>query len=489
MFAPAGRALLAASGTFQRRPAREAIKRVAVSLAIASDARVADLRFGHAPLPPPAPGFDPFRDAAELYPASVPAPATQPIPGTQLTGSYAEGERCVVRVPDAWNGKLVAAGTPGLRSEFSNDAIWGDFLLARGFAFASSNKGVPYGVVLEPIPLSTAPERLYPIPFDVLALETNKLGGRFGVLVPAPIPIARWNEDFSALITVARALLAGRFGRQPVRTYAVGTSNGGAQVRTLLETRPDLVDGGVDWEGVFWAPQRCVLDQLPAFLEAMPAYVAGGFADRSAADQIVAAGFPTDRTQNVPGHPSLWFEYYSGQPSFYIDTTVFAYALLIDPDATSFISPEGCIPNPENPLYLPGTAIGSGLALPKARAAYVPSGPARQTIAGFAHTGAIGKPLVSIAGSHDILITPALHATPYLEAVRGRGQAARYWQYIVDGGTHLDTFAEFGYGLQPQLPFAWAAFDQLVAIVERNFIPPGAGTQRLVSTPGEIPTS
>jgi hypothetical protein len=460
-----------------------------VSLAIASDVRVADLRFGHAPLPPPAPGFDPLRDAAEIYPASVPSPAAQPIPGTQVTGSYAEGERCVIRVPDAWNGKLVAAGTPGLRSEFSNDAIWGDFLLALGFAFASSNKGVPYGVVLEPIPLSAAPDRLYPIPFDLLALETNKLGARFGVLIPTAIPIARWNEDFIALITVAQAFLGDRFGRPPARTYAVGTSNGGAQVRTLLESRPDLIDGGVDWEGVFWAPQRCVLDQLPIFLAAIPAYVSGGFADRAAADQIVAAGFPADRTQDVPGHPSLWFEYYSGQPSFYIDTTVFAYALLIDPDATSFISAQGCIPNPHNPLSLPGTAAGRGLALPQARGAYVPSERARQAIAGFAHTGAIGKPLVSIAGSHDILITPALNATPYLEAVRNAGPAAMYWQYIVDGGTHLDTFADFGYGLQPQLQFAWAAFDQLVAIVELGLVPPGAGTQQSVSTPGEIRTS
>ncbi len=59
-------------------------------------------------------------------------------------------------------------------------------------------------------------------------------------------------------------------------------------------------------------------------------------------------------------------------------------------------------------------------------------------------------------------------------------------QYLVNGGTHLDTFAAFGYGLQPQLPFAWAAFEQLVAIVEGGFLPPGAGTQRAVSAPAEI---
>jgi hypothetical protein len=457
-----------------------------MSVAIAEGVHVTDLRFGAAPLPPAAPGFDPLQDAAEIYPAQVPSPATAPIPGTQATGSYAAGERYVVRVPDAWNGRLVVAGTPGVRTEFSNDAIWGDYLLSRGFAFASSNKGIPYGVVVDPIPTSTAPDRLYPIPFDLLRLETMKLGARFGMLEPPPVSIARWNEDFVALTVATQKYLSERFGGPPARTYAVGTSNGGAQVRSLLESRPELVDGGVDWEGVYWSAQRCLLDQLPAFLHAMPAYVASGFTDRAAAAQIVAAGFPEDRTQDDPDHPSLWFEYYSGQPSFYVDSSVFAYALLIDPQASSWISTDGCTPDAVAPLHLPGAAAGTGLALPSARAAYVPSQRAREAIGAFAHTGAIGKPLVSIAGTHDILITPTHNATPYLEAVRAQGRDTLYWQYLVSGGTHLDTFAAFGYGLQPQLPFAWAAFEQLVAIVERDFRPAGPGVQRMVSTPVEI---
>jgi hypothetical protein len=210
-----------------------------MSIAIAEGIHVADLRFGQAPLPPATPGFDPLQDAAEIYPAEVPSPATAPIPGTQATGSYAHGERYVVRVPDAWNGRLVVVGTPGLRSEFSNDAIWGDYVLARGFAFASSNKGIPYGVVVDKIETSTAPDRLYPIPFDVLNLETMKLGARFGLLEPSPVPIARWNEDFVALTVATQEYLGERFGGRPARTYAVGASNGGAQVRSLLESRPE----------------------------------------------------------------------------------------------------------------------------------------------------------------------------------------------------------------------------------------------------------
>jgi len=63
-----------------------------------------------------------------------------------------------------------------------------------------------------------------------------------------------------------------------------------------------------------------------------------------------------------------------------------------------------------------------------------------------------------------------------------------YWQYLVSGGTHVDTFANptWGYGLQPQLPFAWAAFNQLVNLVEHGVTPPGAGTQQSVSHPTDI---
>ena len=46
-----------------------------------------------------------------------------------------------------------------------------------------------------------------------------------------------------------------RYGHRPRHTYAVGTSNGGYQVRRAIETAPELFDGGVDWEGTFVDPQ------------------------------------------------------------------------------------------------------------------------------------------------------------------------------------------------------------------------------------------
>ncbi|GAC1444701.1 MAG: tannase/feruloyl esterase family alpha/beta hydrolase [Vulcanimicrobiaceae bacterium] len=446
-----------------------------------------DMRYSFGPTIAKAPGVDPAGDAKALIAPSYVSPATAPIPGDVTTGSYAANERFVLRVPTAWNGKLVIAGTPATRSEFANDAIWSDLALARGYAFASSNKGIAYNVVVEPAASSLAPTSAYPIPFDLLGLERAGQTIRFGLLAQAPTSIADWNADFAALASTMKTQIRLQTGRTPSRTYAVGLSNGGAQVRSLLEQHPELVDGGVDWAGVYWSPDFSFLDYMPKFDAAMPAYVASGYTDAAARAAIVAAGYPTDLTQADPAHPSLWSEYYSNQPAFYTDLTVFVYALYLDPQVTSsFAGSTPCTPNAVNPTFLPGTCTATGIGQPASRAAYVPSSAARAKIATFAHSGRIGKPLVSVAGSADMFVTPQNNALTYLRAVNASGAASLYHQYIVAGGTHVDGFAGFGYGLQPQAPFAWRAFDELVDIVENNASVPGAGTSVPVATPSEI---
>ncbi len=462
---------------------------------VSPGAPVADLRYGKFPLPAAFPGYDPSGDPAALVLNYV-SPATSPVPGTLATGSYAPNERYVIKVPKAWNGKLMVAGTPATRSEFANEAIWGDFALANGYAFASSNKGIAYNAILETIAASPNPNRAYPIPFDYsvpltppLLLETDEYTYRLGVLNQSG-SIADWNQDYATLVRAAQQFLSFYFGKAPARTYAVGISNGGAQVRSLLENYGSLVDGGVDWEGVYWSQSLNILTYMPKFLAAMQPYVASGFKDTAAAAAIVAAGYPAD-IAGTTGHPSLWFEYYANQPSFYADLTVFVYALFLDAAASSSLSAPGCSANPANPAGLPGTCNATGLAVPANRASYGPSSSADDVISRFAHTGRIEKPLVSIAGSADVFVTAANNATPYLNAVKAAGKGSQYWQYLVEGGTHVDTFASpaWGYGLQPQLPFAWAAFNQLVAIVERGFTPPGSATQQPVSNPSQIISS
>jgi hypothetical protein len=451
----------------------------------ASVHHVADLRFGVAPTIAAAPGIDPAGDAAGLFPPGMRSPAAAPIPGVLIFYAEAGGRRHVLRIPTAWNGSLVVAGTSGTRSEFGNDAIWSDFALVRGYAFASSNKGIPYNAILEPLADAATHGIAYPIPFDAGGLESKQMALRFGVLTPARVGIGSWNQDFRHLIEFASVTLRLQRGSVPARTYAVGLSNGGAQVRSALENFPELLDGGVEVAAPHWTTQRNILTMLPPFLSAMPHYVRSNFSDRIARAAIEGAGYPTDVIQSDPAHPSLWCEYYSNMLPFYNDVTLFVYALLIDPQATFSLGIGPPVPDPENPQRLPGTLSAGGLAQPELRADYTPSPQAGDVIVAFAQTGKIERPLISVAGTKDMLIPPDFHAVAYAKAVADAGSAHLHRLYLVENGTHFDPLVAFGYGLQPQLPFAWAAFDKLVRTVEHGDAG-DLGITRTVSAPNDI---
>jgi hypothetical protein len=87
--------------------------------------------------------------------------------------------------------------------------------------------------------------------------------------------------------------------------YAVGTSNGGYQVRRALETTPELYDGGVDWEGTYVDPVAPnILSALPPAILNFADYTASGFNPNStAAKNTVVTGYPPDL---VSGTSSLW---------------------------------------------------------------------------------------------------------------------------------------------------------------------------------------
>ena len=63
------------------------------------------------------------------------------------------------------------------------------------------------------------------------------------------------------------------YGGIPRFTYAVGTSNGGYQVRRAVELAPTLFDGGVDWEGTYVdEPAPNILTDLPPGVLNYPDY-------------------------------------------------------------------------------------------------------------------------------------------------------------------------------------------------------------------------
>jgi hypothetical protein len=238
----------------------------------------------------------------------------------------------------------------------------------------------------------------------------------------------------------------------------------------------------VEYAGVRWTPQRSILDLIPPVLAALPGYVRSGFTDPVARAAIEGLGIPPDVLQpENPAHTSLWCDTYS----IYNDPSLFVYALLVDPQATAFWSGDPVRFDADDPQRLPGIVHGDGLVRPALRASYVPSDRARAAISAFAQTGAIERPLISLAGTKDAFIPPAFHAVGYMQAVADAGRARFLRLYLIENATHADSFVDFGYGLQSCLPFAWAAFDQLVRTVEHGDTR-GLGTTRYVTTTTQI---
>ena len=71
---------------------------------------------------------------------------TNPVPGVLITGTLEDDPqgqaRFLLRLPMAWNGKLVVGGASGTRSEFNGDLVISDYVLQKGYAYASQNKGM-----------------------------------------------------------------------------------------------------------------------------------------------------------------------------------------------------------------------------------------------------------------------------------------------------------------------------------------------------------
>ena len=249
---------------------------------------------------------------------------------------------------------------------------------------------------------------------------------------------------------LARDGVRAGYGRPPAFTYAVGTSNGGYQVRRAVEIAPKLFDGGVDWEGTFvdeHAPN--LLTDLPPAILNFPDYTASGLNPTStAALNIQAAGYPPDITTAVP---SLW-SLYNAQ---FWEVTQCQWQKRLDPTYNTYVS-------------------GTGTYNYVSRLSFSDVG---AQFAAFATTGDIQRPLVTVAGTMDALLPIDHHARAYARNVaaaadvRGRGNGSdkhppAYRLYEVQNGNHIETFQDVFPQLQLIEPHAQRAFDLLVGQVE-----------------------
>jgi hypothetical protein len=420
----------------------------------------------------PAFAFTPQTDREVISPNPPNrTPITKAVPGIQLDGRIAgdtTGQgRILLRLPNVWNGKLVVAGASGTRSEFNGDFAWSDYVLQQGYAYVSQNKGVlNFRLTTAADPLGCRLNPSSPILVHFYDNDPDQ-------------PFTRWTEFMIAATRIGKNAVSAYYGRSPRRTYAVGTSNGGYQVRRALEAAPDLYDGGVDWEGTYVDPVAPnLLSTLPPAILNFPDYVSSGFDQIStAAKNIITAGYPPDI---VVGSNSLWGRY----SAEFWEVTFCQWQKRLDPTYDTY-----------------GSGTGTYSYVARLSASDV-----GDDVAAIATTGNIGKPLITVAGTMDALLPINLHARAYARAVSsfsGKGEDGdhhrpkhpAYRLYEVQNGNHIETYKVGPPPLPafPQLeliqPHAQRAFDLLVDFVERGAdLPPDQCIPRggsIASSPAE----
>src|SRR3954469_9680213 len=278
----------------------------------------------------------------------------------------------VIRLPDNWNGQLVVTGAPGVRKQYAPDYIISDWVLSMGYAYASTDKG------------NTG-----------TAFYENGSRSKPGQAV------REWHERVTQLAIAAKQVVSQGYGKKPARTWMTGISNGGYLTRWQLENRPDLYDGGVDWEGTLFDPRpgHNLLSFLLPALKNFPRYRATG--DKVAHDAIIAAGF-------APGSEFLWNDHYAE----YWDLTQRTYREELDPGGDGATQAG-------TPFCQSGT--------PSCDADYdYASRPAsvRDAVAKVQNTGRIGQPLLPLHGTLDSLLPIRVDSDVYARKVAAAGRGA-----------------------------------------------------------------
>ncbi|MFE4258481.1 tannase/feruloyl esterase family alpha/beta hydrolase [Streptomyces sp. NPDC056883] len=342
------------------------------------------------------------------------------VPGVQIDGYFPDTSttnahhgwnhdaQFVIRLPDHWNGGLVVAGPPATRRQYANDRIISDQVLAKGYAYAATDKGNT-------------------------GTEIYKDGDRPGDA------IMEWHRRVAELTVAAKKVTDQRYGRTPNRTYAAGLSAGGYLVRWQLEHYPWLYTGGVDWNALTFTPEGGLLATLPPALRAYPRGADKGNA--AAHDEIIAAGYPA-------GSEDLWGYQYNKQ----WDSLQRTVREELDPEYDGATQAG-------TPFCKEGTGAGCDTDYDFA------SRPrsVHRAVERVSLTGRIQRPLISIQGTLDALTPPAAFGDVYDRMVTdsGRGHLHRYIK--VPGGTHTDGLVPISKQLRPMLPSFVESFGQLEA--------------------------
>jgi hypothetical protein len=384
-------------------------------------------------------GFDGvYTDAADW--AGLHAPGTvnpRGVEGVQVDGYFADTSttnplhgwnhdaQFVIRLPERWNGRLVVAGAPGVRKQYSSDFMVSDRVLAQGYAYASIDKG-----------------------------NTGAFFFRDG---ERPGDAMReWHMRTTQVARAAQAVVRQAYGKPARHTYMTGVSNGGYLTRWQLENEPGVFDGGVESEGTLFETDNTLLGFLPTRCGVPGVPRLDGRAE--------GGGAPGDVRRRL----RAWLRAAVGP----------ALPRLLGPHAADL--PRGARPDvrrrargghhpdlPARCARLRVDTVVRRLLAPGRRRRPARSDPHRQAQAADAQPARRPR--------HAAADRPARHALRELVAEQRRSRLHR--AYVVERGQHVDSFvALFPEGaLRAMLPCYTDAFDALVAWVERGVQPPASG--------------
>jgi hypothetical protein len=385
---------------------------------------------------------------------------TESIPGLQIDGYFPDssttncynnedGFPChdsqfVIRLPEKadWNGKLVITGAPGVRKQYALDFIISDYVLSKGYAFASIDKG-------------NTGQNFYD--------DGSKPGGS----------VAEWHRRVEQLTRAAKDTVELRYGKRPEFTYMTGISNGGYLTRYAIENNPELYDGSVDWEGVLWRRNGPNLfTHLPPALRHYPeCKTSAPEYDNEACERMHKAGYPE-------GSEFLWEEHYAT----YWDLTQRIYREEFDPRYDrNAVDEDGTPGYPfcQDEADLEGCDANYRYGKRPERV--------KEAVEKVSLNGDIGKRMITVTGTYDVLLPIRLHSNRYRALIENQGKGDMHRYYKIENGNHVDSYfdryrQEPTY-VRPILPCYWAAFRELEEWVENKGDHPQPPDNRMVPQP------
>jgi hypothetical protein len=346
---------------------------------------------------------------------------------TNTTYGWNHDSQFVIRLPENWNGQLVVTGAPGVRKQYAPDYILSDWFLSQGYAYASTDKG-----------------------------NTGTSFYENGSRSAPGQAMREWHDRVSELTVAAKEVVAQRYGSRPARTWMTGISNGGYLTRWQLENRPELFDGGVDWEGTLMtADGPNLFTYLPTALREYPQ----AEVDPAARQRMYDAGFE-------PGSEVLWRDHYA----VYWDLTQRSYREAFDPTYDGSTKAG-------TPFCRTGTAPGTPTAC-DADYDYASRPQAvKDAVASVSLTGKIRKPMLTLHGDLDALLPIDADSDVYTEMIADAGRNKLHRYYTIEDGNHVDDRHDlYPTEVRPILPCYREAFLRLTEWVTGGAKPPVSQT-------------